>query len=131
MQLCNGVHRLIKRHRTNKGEFAGMSALEEILLILGMMSVTFGVRYSVLALSGRMQFSKQVEQALSFVPVAVLTALCVPILFKPEGSWLLSFNNSHLVAGVVSIVIAAVSRHLLLTIILGMGLFLVLHLGLI
>ncbi len=108
-----------------------MSALEQIALIVGMMSVTFGVRYSVLALSGRMRFSKRVEQALRFVPVAVLTALCTPILFKPEGTWLLSFDNSHLVAGVVAIVIAAVTRHLLLTITLGMALFLVLHLGLI
>lgn len=108
-----------------------MNAWEEILLIAGMMAVTFGVRYSVLAMSGRMRFSKQVEQALGFVPVAVLTALCVPILFKPEGSWLLSLDNSHLVAGVVSIVVAAVSRHLLLTIVLGMALFLTLHLGLI
>lgn len=107
-----------------------MSALEEILLIVGMMSVTFGVRYSVLALSGRIQFSKSVEQALRFVPVAVLTALCTPILFKPEGSWFLSIDNSYLVAGVVSICIAAVSRNLLLTIVLGMLLFLILHLDL-
>lgn len=107
-----------------------MSTLEEILLIAGMMTVTFGVRYSVMALSGRLAFSSNIEQALRFVPVAVLTALCAPILFKPEGSWLLSFDNSYLVAGVVSIVIAAVSRHLLLTIVLGMGLFLILHLGL-
>lgn len=108
-----------------------MTALEEIVLITGMMTVTFGVRYSVLALSGRMQISKEVEQALRFVPVAVLTALCAPILFKPEGSWFLSLDNSYFVAGLVSIVIAAVSRHLLLTIVLGMALFLVLHLGLI
>lgn len=106
-----------------------MSAAEQVLLIFGMMAATYGVRYSVLAMSGRLTMSKRVEQALRYVPVAVLTALCTPILFKPEGSWLLSFDNSHLVAGVVAIVIAAVSRHLLLTITLGMGLFLVLHLG--
>ena len=106
-----------------------MSAVEQLLLIVGMMAVTFGVRYSMLALSGRMGMSKRVEQALRYVPVAVLTALCAPILFKPEGTWLLSFDNSHLVAGVVAIVVAAVSRHLLLTIVLGMALFLVLHLN--
>lgn len=107
-----------------------MTAIEEITLIAGMMAVTFGVRYCVLAMSGRMRFSKRVEQALNFVPVAVLTALCVPILFKPEGSWLLSLDNSHLLAGIVAIGVAAVSRHLLLTIIIGMALFLVLHLKL-
>lgn len=108
-----------------------MSAIEQALLIAGMMAVTFGVRYSVLALSGRVGMSRRIEQALRFVPVAVLTALCTPILFKPEGSWLLSLDNSHLIAGAVAIVIAALSRHLLLTIVLGMGLFLVLHLKLI
>jgi len=107
-----------------------MSAAEQILLIIGMMAVTFGVRYSVLAMSGRITMSRRMEQTLRFVPVAVLTALCTPILFKPEGSWLLSLDNSHLVAGAVAIVIAALSRHLLLTIVLGMGLFLVLHLNL-
>ncbi len=108
-----------------------MSAFEQVLLIVGMMSVTYGVRYSVLAMSGRITMSKRVEQALRFVPVAVLTALCTPILVKPEGQWLLSFDNSHLVAGVVAITVAAISRHLLLTIVLGMALFLILHLNLI
>jgi len=108
-----------------------LTAMEQAFLIVGMMLVTFGVRYGVLALSGRMHFSKRVEDALRFVPVAVLTALCTPILFKPEGSWLLSLDNSHLVAGVVSIAIAAISRHLLLTIVLGLALFLTLHLNLI
>jgi len=108
-----------------------VSTLEQMALIIGMMAVTFGVRYSVLAMSGRIRMSARVEQALRFVPVAVLTALCTPILFKPEGSWLLSLDNSHLIAGTVAVVIAAISRHLLLTIVLGMGLFLVLHLDLI
>lgn len=107
-----------------------MTVFEQIALIVGMMLVTFGVRYGVLAMSGRMQFSKRVEDALRFVPVAVLTALCTPILFKPEGTWLLSVENSHLIAGIVAIVIAAISRHLLLTIVIGMALFLTLHLGL-
>ncbi len=108
-----------------------MSTVEQVALIAGMMSVTFGVRYSVLAMSGRISMSPRMEKALRFVPVAVLTALCTPILFKPEGSWLLSMDNSHLIAGTVAVVIAALSRHLLLTIVLGMGLFLVLHLQLI
>jgi len=72
-----------------------MSAAEQVLLILGMMIVTFGVRYSVLAMSGRINMSKRVEQALRFVPVAVLTALCAPILFKPDGHWLLSVDKSE------------------------------------
>jgi len=101
----------------------------EMLLVFGMMLVTFGVRYSMLALSTKVAIPKAVERTLRFVPVAVLTALCVPILLKPEGSWFISLDNSHMLAGVAAIVIAAVSRNLLLTIVLGMALFLLLHLG--
>lgn len=105
-----------------------MSTSEQLWLIVGMMLVTFGVRYGVLAFSGRKALPKRLEAALEFVPVAVLTALCVPLIVKPEGVWSLSLENSHLIAGVVAVVIAATTRHLLLTIVVGMVLFLVLHL---
>ncbi len=107
-----------------------MNPVEEILMIVGMMVATYGVRYGFLALSGRAQLPKTIEDALRFVPVAVLSALSVPLIIKPAGSWFISFDNAHLVAGVVAIIVAAYSRHLLLTIVLGMGLFLVLHLNL-
>lgn len=105
-----------------------MNPSREIILIIGMMLVTYGVRYSVLALSGRRGIPQSVEVALRYVPVAVLTALCTPILFKPEGSWLLSVDNAYLVAGAATVLISWFSKNLLLTIVLGMGLFLVLRL---
>ncbi len=105
-----------------------MNAWQEVALIFGMMVVTFGVRYSVLALSGRIQLPAALEEALRFVPVAVLTALCFPIMFMPEGQFFISLNNAHLIASMVAIAVAAYSRHLLLTIVVGMGLFLFLHL---
>jgi branched-subunit amino acid transport protein len=104
-----------------------MTPLEEILMIIGMMMVTFGVRYPVLFLSGRISMPPAIEHALSFVPVAVLTAISVPIMFKPAGTWDLTLGNEYLIAGVASIVIAALSRKLLLTIGLGMALFLALR----
>lgn len=105
-----------------------MNFAEQWALIAGMMGVTFGVRYGVLAFSGRKSLPKRLEAALEFVPVAVLTALCVPLMVKPGGIWSLSLDNSHLLAGVVAVVIAATTRHLLLTIVAGMLLFLALHL---
>jgi len=107
-----------------------MSASQEITLILGMMIVTFGVRYSVLALCGKRAIPHSIEVALRYVPVAVLTALCTPILFMPEGTWFLSMDNAYLLAGIVAIFISLLSKNLLLTIVVGMSLFLVLHLGL-
>jgi len=106
-----------------------MSPEQEIILIIGMMLVTYGVRYSVLALCGKRDIPQSIETALRYVPVAVLTALCTPILFKPEGSWLLSTDNAYLVAGCVAVLISWFSKNLLLTIVVGMTLFLLLHLN--
>jgi len=98
-----------------------------VLLIFGMMVVTFGVRYPILALSGRYQLPAPIERALRFVPVAVLTAFFVPVMLAPHGQIVLSLSNAYLVAGLASILVAWFSRHLLLTIVLGMTIFLVLR----
>ena len=104
-----------------------MNYWQEALLILGMMAVTFGVRYPVLALSGRVRMPLWLVKALGYVPVAVLSAIVVPMMLAPQGAMQLSFYNEYLVAGITSIVFVAVTRHLLLTIVLGMALFLALR----
>ena len=104
-----------------------MTDLEQLLLIVGMMVVTFGVRYPVLSLSGRVDLPVWLQTALRYVPVAVLSALSAPILLMPEGQLALSASNEYLLAGVFSIVVAALSRHLLLTIASGMAVFLCLR----
>jgi len=104
-----------------------MSNLEQVLLIVGMMAVTFGVRYPILSLSGRVDLPRWLRTALGYVPVAVLSALSVPILLMPEGQLDIAVSNEYLIAGLFSIVVAAVSRNLLLTIASGMVLFLCLR----
>jgi len=105
-----------------------MSNLEQVLLIIGMMLVTFGVRYPILSLSGRVDLPRWLQTALGFVPVAVLSALSAPILLMPESQLYLSLDNEYLMAGMFSIVVAAISKNLLLTISSGMVLFLCLRL---
>jgi len=105
-----------------------MSSTEQVLLIVGMMIVTFGVRYPILSLSGRVELPNWLKTALGFVPVAVLSALSAPIILMPEGQLYFSPQNEYLVAGVFSIVVAALSKNLLLTISSGMILFLCLRL---
>jgi branched-subunit amino acid transport protein len=64
---------------------------------------------------------------LPFVPVATLTALVAPALLRPGGAWSVSFGNARLVAGLVAVVVAAVSRNVLLTICIGFAVYLGLH----
>jgi len=88
-----------------------------------MMLVTFGVRYPVLAFVGRFDLPLSVKRALRFVPVAVLSALSAPMVLLQNDQWDISFGNAYLVASVVAIFVAWKTRHLLLTIVIGMVVF--------
>ena len=66
-------------------------------------------------------------KALRYVPVAVLSAIVIPMMLAPEGDVSLSLDNAYLVAGSAAIVFVAITRHLLATIVLGMALFLILR----
>ncbi|TDV49258.1 branched-subunit amino acid transport protein [Pseudomonas graminis] len=85
-------------------------------LILGMAAITFLMRYSLFAWPN-LRFPPVVRQGLHYVPTAVLTAIVVPGMLLPDGAhWRLSLDNVYLLAGVMSIGIAAISRSLLATI---------------
>ena len=93
-----------------------MSQFEAVLL-LGMGVITFAIRYTLFAVGHRVRFSPLVQQALGYVPVAVLTAIIVPAVVMPAGNSLqLTLDNAYLVGGVVAVLIAAFSRNLVLTI---------------
>lgn len=85
-------------------------------LILGMAAITLLMRYSLFAWPN-LRFPPLVRQGLHYVPTAVLTAIVVPGMLLPDGAhWQLSLDNAYLLAGIVSIGIAAFSRNLLATI---------------
>ena len=85
-------------------------------LILGMAAITFLMRYSLFAWPN-LRFPPLVRKGLHYVPTAVLTAIVVPGMLLPDGMhWQLSLDNAYLLAGIVSIGIAAISRNLLATI---------------
>ncbi len=98
--------------------------MDELLLILGMMLVTFSARYPVLAIFGRVPIPKPIFRALRFVPTAVLTAICAPAVFMPDGKIDISMGNAYLLAALVAIAVSWKTRNLLLTILIGMGVFL-------
>jgi branched-subunit amino acid transport protein len=101
--------------------------VNEFVLIAGMAFVTIIVRYPVLALVGKIPLPDRVFRALRYVPPAVLTAIIVPSVVMPTGRADFSPTNSYLVAGVISVIIAWRTKNLLLTIVLGMALFLALR----
>ena len=98
----------------------------ELALIAGMTAVTFLVRYAFFALGDRVAFPPLVKRALGYVPVAVLTAIVVPMVLLPDGAhWQLDWHNAWLLGALVSGLIAWRFNHLLASIGGGMLVFFV------
>lgn len=99
--------------------------MNEFLLILGMTAVTFGARYVPLALLRRFILPEPLRRGLAYVPPVVLMAIVAPAMLLPADNRLdLSLGNAYLWAGLISFVIAWRWKNLLLTIVAGMGVFL-------
>jgi branched-subunit amino acid transport protein len=96
----------------------------ELILIAGMTAVTFLVRYAFFALGERVAFPPMVQRALRYVPVAVLTAIVVPMVLLPDGAhWQLGWRNAWLLGALATGVIAWRFNHLLASIGGGMVVF--------
>ncbi|MBB1519219.1 AzlD domain-containing protein [Aquipseudomonas guryensis] len=101
--------------------------MENWLLIFGMLAITFATRYSLFAFPD-LRFPALVRQGLHYVPTAVLTAIVVPGMLLPDGQHLaLRLDNAYLLAGLVTIGIAALTRNLLATIAGGLLVFFLLR----
>lgn len=90
-----------------------------LVMLLGGL-ITFAIRFSLIYLFGRFHIPETMRQALRYVPPAVLSAIIFPELFFHEGTLNLSLDNTRLLAGLVAIVVAWISRSTLITIIAGM-----------
>ncbi|RJP50315.1 MAG: AzlD domain-containing protein [Anaerolineaceae bacterium] len=88
--------------------------------------ITFGMRFSLIYLFGRFEVPETMRKALHYVPPAVLSAIILPELLIRDGALHFSFDNIRLLAGIIAIIAAWVSRNTLLTILVGMAALLIL-----
>jgi branched-subunit amino acid transport protein len=87
--------------------------------------VTFGMRFSLIYLFGRLEVPETIRRALHYVPPAVFSALVFPELFLSGGK--LALDNHRMIVGMMAIVVAWFSKNTLLTIIVGMIMLFVLQ----
>ncbi len=90
--------------------------------------ITFGMRFSLIYLFGRFEVPAAMRRALHYVPPAVLSAIIFPELFMHDDALNLAFTNTRLLAGLIAILVAWISKNTLLTILVGMIVLLVLQL---
>ena len=82
--------------------------------------LTYATRLFPIISYGRFEMPSQVERALRFVPVAVLTAIFLPEMAYIQEELMLSFRNPRLLAGLLAIVVAWRTKNVMYTILVGM-----------
>ena len=90
-----------------------------LVMVLGGL-ITFGIRFSLIYLFGRLHIPASMRKALHYVPPAVLSAIIFPELFLQNDRMYLSHDNYRLLAGLFAVVVAWFSKNTLVTIIAGM-----------
>ncbi len=107
--------------------------MKVLLLFAGLGVVTFLMRFSFIGLPGKRDLPEGFRVALYFVPLAVLTAIIVPEVLLAGGGangsgngWRgvwesLTLWHPKVLAAVAAVVVAAWSRQVLPTLVVGMG----------
>lgn len=101
-----------------------MDVRPEILaLILACAAVTVVPRVLPLVVLSRMQLPSWALGWLAYVPVAVLAALLALEVLVVDGRAAMTFSNSALLAILPALLVAALTRSLIATAVVGVGLY--------
>jgi len=97
-----------------------------LVMVLGGL-ITFGMRFSLIYLYGRLHVPETMRRALHYVPPAVLSAIVFPDLLMRGQELAISPDNHRLLAGLFAILVAWISRSTMITILAGMGMLVLLQ----
>jgi branched-subunit amino acid transport protein len=89
-----------------------------IMILAGL--ITYLIRLSFIQLFGLIKVPPRLISALRYVPAAVFSAIIFPELLMPSGTFSLSWKNSHLLAGLLAVIVAWKTRSVVWTILTGM-----------
>ena len=82
--------------------------------------ITFGMRFSFIYLFGRFHGPETLRKALHYVPPAVLSAIIFPEIFLRDRQLDVSLDNHRLLAGLIAVSFAYLTKNTLITILVGM-----------
>lgn len=98
-------------------------------VIIAAGAITFLIRLSFIIALERLRLPDWFSRSLRFVPPAVLSAIIMPELANWDGKAIdLSWSNPQILAGIVAVLVAWRTRNVVITLIAGLGCFLVLQL---
>lgn len=93
-----------------------MEITNYILMIVGMVIVTFIPRVLPLALLGNKELPEKVVLWLSYIPAAVLAALLAPSILLQDGTLYLSLENTALIAFFPTLLVAYKTKNIFYTV---------------
>ncbi len=97
------------------------------LLLIAMACITFTSRYLLLMQSVPIILGPRVRRVLTYTAPAVLTALWVPIVFKPSLSLSEVIQPSYLVAAVVACILSRLFKNPLIAVLVSFAVFVFLN----
>jgi branched-subunit amino acid transport protein len=101
-----------------------------IITIIGLALITVITRGFFLYSSKSWQLPNWVNRGLHYAPIAALSAVILPEILITQGQLLVSWQDAKLIAGLVGAAVYFWRKSVLLTMSLGMLVYLPLHLGL-
>lgn len=99
--------------------------MNEWVLIIGMMALTFVPRYMPIGLAGKFHIHPLLGRALEYVPIAVLTAIIAQTSFVHDGELDMALSNPYLYGLIASIVTAWITKHTFKTIMVGLCVYVI------
>ncbi len=100
-----------------------MNTIDTWLTIALLTVATILTRSSFFMLGHAVKLPPKVQHALRYAPAAALAAIVAPDLVLADGALQVAWTNPKLMAGLGAAVFFLTTRHLLGTIIAGMGLY--------
>jgi branched-subunit amino acid transport protein len=98
------------------------------LVFIGVGLAAFLPRYLPLVLWGELEPPARAQSVLRFVPTTVLAAIVAPSLLMPSGDRIdLSMHNAYIFGGCAVLIIALISKRMLLSCFVGVAVFYAWH----
>jgi hypothetical protein len=101
-----------------------------LAVILGLAVATVVARSFFFISDKAWQLPHWAQRGLQFAPIAALSAVVVPEVVMSQGALITTWQDARLFAAAVGVAVYVAKRNVLLTIVLGMAVYLPLHLGL-
>jgi branched-subunit amino acid transport protein len=101
-----------------------------LCVIVGLAIITVVTRCFFFLSNTEWHLPHWAQRGLQYAPIAALSAVVVPEIVMTQGELIATWQDARIFAAVVGVAVYFAKRNVLLTIVLGMAVYLPLHMGL-